>query len=499
MCQGALNMFARSLIIALLFAGCSHPATKIDTDLEESVGREPASDIFGGKVDPIGDGSPIDWRKNTMAAFCRENLRVGMAEASFDLSEKELQAQLKAGTLEIEDAPWMPSLYPDERSILANHNRQYFFKPPQGGFEGDHTTLELLNGIEDGSANDKKEWPKSVDAAIRKQDSLMKVKSGRDQDNDLKQAEKEFRPLCSYYSAWGWKDCVEALKKAIDMMTPIEDVSLFPLIKEVIADPVYGEAAMTLAKTIETKIVAGKVPSGNLLDDTVAAFEAHRISHDDAVERAFKLLAMYSTNGPNTSSFLERFISEANRKLYYGLGVVGTGIPLLTWRSQASGHAYAFPPSVHATCQNGKPYHFWLAAYLARETGRAMKNSAAGRQAAYLGEVGYQMKATTASRDPNRAFMNKMFEPGNNKIRMDLAWGAAGAAFGASTLDKDDGTTYDVDASLKEILESGFVFPAVSKDEAEKLWSGSGAKGFARWSVMFRPKLALKKVRVSAH
>ena len=514
-------MFVRSLILVPLFlAGCATvpsgaraPAAESDAvehalfEMAEGAGSEASVDVprsgaanGSGEVDPIGDGSPVDFRKKPLASFCRENSRVGMSEYAFDVKDDELQRQISANAIDFEDVmPWQASLYPDERVLKANHDRKFFLTGDgdgRGGFDPNDSVLTILDKISKGDlAASTKIWPKNVDAAIRAQEAKSSDRNLIDQQKDFEQASKAFVLLCAKYDFLNVYDCTKALRKVANLMKPVKDVTLFPLVKEIVADPVYARAAVTLAKIIQVRIEKTAYPKGNLYDDAVYAFRAHRLSDADAREHAFKLIALYSTNGANTPSFLEPFISEANRGLFYGLGVIGTGIPLLNWRTFSSGHPYAFPAKVRATCDNMKPYHFWMAAYLARETGRAVGDANAGRQAAYIAEFGYQMRAETAARDPNRPFTVRTFEPGNNKIRMDLAWGAAGAAFGASTLGIDGAATFDVDVSLRAMLDAADVKKPISEKEAQALWE-KGKPGYDRWTAIFHPKLGLQKVRV---
>jgi hypothetical protein len=517
-------MFVRSLIvIPFVLSGCAtvapHSRKPASVRTPETVEydrgvyelatlaadekTEKSAPDYTGTVDPIGDGSPVDWRRSPLGSFCRENFRVGMADYVFDIKETELQRQLANGTVDFADVmPWQVTLYPDERILRLNHERKFFLTGDgdgRGGFPETDSILTILGKVYGGSLDDsKKVWPKDATARIREQERLSSTASELDQKKDFDQASKAFILLCANYDLFNAVDCKNALGKVVDLMKPVKDVSLFPLVKEIVSDPVYAYTAITLAKIVEVRLENPAYPNGNLFDDAVYAFRAHGLSDAAAREHTFKLLALYSTNGANTASFLEPFISEANRGLFYGLGVIGTAIPLLDWRTFASGHPYAFPPSVHATCDNMKPYHFWMAAYLARETGRSVGDSAAGRQATYIAELGYQMRAETAARDPNRPFTVGTFEPGNNKIRMDLAWGAAGAAYGAASIDRPNPRlTFDVDASLTAMLNAAHVKKPLSATEASHLWDGYGSTGYLRWTRMFQPKLGLQKVRVT--
>jgi hypothetical protein len=271
-------------------------------------------------------------------------------------------------------------------------------------------------------------------------------------------------------------------------MHPIGDISLVPLIKEVTDDPIYSKAAITLARVVQMRIDQGGVTKSNFYEDGLSVFRTLKVDEKLLADHTFKLFAIYATNGPNTPYYISRFITDKTQNLYYGIGVISTGITVLNSRSMTTGHPYAYPAQVHSTCDNGKPYHFWMAAYLARRVAIETGDSEAGKIAAYLSEVGYQMRSLAGGRQPDRPFMAKTFDPGNNKIRMDLAWGGAGVNFGVSTLSKSK-KGFDVDAALKKMLGAAVVMEPLAWDKVSSLWSGTGYEGYDRWTDLFQPKV----------
>lgn len=433
-------------------------------------------------------------------AFCRENLRAGMSQFSYQMADKDLLSALSNGFCpETIEAPWRPSIYPDERSRLCNHNRQFYMAEnrPVSWHESEKIlrtgVSENLERVFKGSIIRTPDWPNDSGGWIELHPQFLKGPGRQELDSEIAEigGERLILAACASYSLFHTQKCTSAFKEILRVMHPVNEAYLFPVLVEVLSDRDYVSASMMLAMQIQSKIARGGVPAGDLFSDSVEMFR--KLGNDEArsTEKAFNLLAIYATHGPNTPGYIRDFITKSTSPLWYSLAAIGTGIPVLNSRSFHSGHPYSYPPGVTSTCDNGKPYHFWLSAFLARYSAKKTGDPFAAQMASYMAEVGYQMRSRTAGHDRTHAFTVSTFDPANNKIRMDLAWAAAGAHFGSESTHRDFTANYrpiDVDQAIRASLKLASGTAPLSSEDALKTWEGTGLRGYFKWDSLFHPK-----------
>jgi hypothetical protein len=430
----------------------------------------------------------------SLTAFCDSNSRFGQSQWAFQLTEPELQTRIAAAqdsSFLNRGSPWINSTYPNEWVRLKNHYGAWAADLPRDSNDPE-AVLKFLNTF---PASDHYAWSKNAKADLLRTEEWRADEEHLDQHQDLKKMIKLAPLLCADQGAITDSfACVDAIKKVVAVMAPVGDVTLFNLLKKIFLDVRYSNAAIHLATTIETKILLGGQPSGDLLTDAIASTRASGFG-SQSEDAAFEILAFYSSNGPNSAGYTHTWTSKENAGFYYGLTVLGTGITVLNSRSMSSGHPYSYPPSVASTCDNGKPYHFWMTAYLARLLTHDMAHPRSVRTAVYITSVGYQMMSTSSGRDPSLPYKLKSDAPQNQKIRMDLAYAAAGAEFGAlagsRTLKATESTTISVDQSLRNLLKNAAPLSALTEEEVQDLWSGTGISAYRRWMKIFNPIKAM--------
>jgi hypothetical protein len=431
----------------------------------------------------------ISSRAADLANFCDVTSRYGQSEWAFKLSEPELQAKIHARDASFLNSAtaWQGSTYPDEWVRLENHNGAFASGLPRGTdpkIEA-NSILKFLKGL---PSTDTYSWSLRAEQDFLQFRTWGSTDANRTQSTELDTLVKVAPLLCADQgSLIDAPSCVKAVKKVAQIFRPVSERSLFDLLKKILRDHRYAAASVKLAITIESKIQVGGIPQGDLLTDAIEATRAAGFgtASEDA---AFDLLAFYSTDGPNSAMYIQTWISRENAGLYYGTAVLGTGITVLNARSERSSHQYAYPPQVAARCDNGKPYHFWMAAYLARFITQQMGHPSAVRTAVYITSVGYQMLSKTNGRDPARAFKISSTAPENQKIRMDLAVAAAGAEFGAY---EKSAKIISIDRSLENLLSHAGKISGIDDQSAETLWSGTGIAGYHRWMQIFNPTQAM--------
>lgn len=425
-------------------------------------------------------------------AFCEENVRVGSAMADFEVSEDQLEtliqdhdesaARKKTHVI----SPWFGSLYPNEWLRFLNHERRLnYYSPdhlreyPSMGGDSSLTLLQYLQDLEHLDIN-RSRW--STSNAKRLSDEHADYEK-----RILKVSQNNARGACLLFSLGLARVCSESLFQFNQWMTPTQTaIHLFPLVEEKINDPVFASGALRAAIHVETRIEATEHglknrdddPTGDLLTDLTAGFREVTQTDDEALNGAFQLLALYSTHGPISHDFLRPLITRENYPLFYALSVIGTGMTVLNSKTALNLQQYSYPLAVHGGCDNGKPYHFWMAAYLARESLKKYGNPKAATLASYLAEAGYQFQTTTLGHVPGKWFTLPCRSIENDRIRLDLAWAAAGAYYGAT------GNEISADDVLTLSLKSIKCDPPISEAESKDLMRNQ-PEAFLRWNRLF--------------
>ncbi len=87
-------------------------------------------------------------------------------------------------------------------------------------------------------------------------------------------------------------------------------------------------------------------------------------------------------------------VPKEKQALISGLGYISTAMTYLDIKKSAQGNGlYSYPSSIQTSCDNSKPYHFWMSAFLARRVTQITQNPNAGVDAAFIAEKAYQFKS----------------------------------------------------------------------------------------------------------
>jgi len=286
--------------------------------------------------------------------------------------------------------------------------------------------------------------------------------------------------VCAYYQPYGAIHCYEELKSVMKVMMPEDNIIARDRIYEVLSRPGYQEPLSILALEYIEMIEQGLPLDGRRLDeDLLRALGSET--------KKWNVLAVLASRGANFYKLFE-YASKKDFRTIAALGVIASAS---LYFDSLSPNLFSFPRGVQVNCDSGKSYHFWMSAYLARRFG--------SKWAAYITDVGYQMKSKTEFRDPNRAFTEAWDSSANQKIRLDLAYSAAGAEYGEFEREKHLGEQapksdfyFDVDASLDRLETSSERLAPVSKADAADLWNDFGVPAFYRWNRIFHPEVGIQ-------
>jgi hypothetical protein len=322
-------------------------------------------------------------------------------------------------------------------------------------------------------------------------------------------SDKTLVPICAKYNVWQTSKCVEGLKWILKEMSPralqtgTGSVWLTYLsgIEKLLSSKKIALALQDAAVNLHRFIRSGQTPETDLYTLLESALLKQGLTKSEAIEAAILVLGVYSTRGPGIGNSLWPFTTST---LAIGvddlMSVIAVGSLVLDSRALNAGRPlFSYPPGVTSTVENSKPYHFWGAAFLAYEVAKQSKNAEVGTHAAWIAQLGYQMKSTTNGRDPTRAFGLNALSPENNKIRLDLAHAAAGAVFGAKmSTPSPIKKPINVDEVLRSLLMGSNNLKPVSQEEAQNLFSkNNGIGAFVRWNQIFAPDVGLKHAKRS--
>ncbi len=277
--------------------------------------------------------------------------------------------------------------------------------------------------------------------------------------------------FCTYFQPLASNQCYQALNQILQDMAPVQNITARKEIDEVLTDLSYQKPLTRLALEYISWIESGKkIGSRRLNEDLVRVL--------GSTEKAWKVLAVLSSRGANFYK-LFGFSSRQTFPTVAALGVIASSVLVFDWMGPEK---FSFPRGVKVNCDSGKSYHFWMAAYLSHRY--------QSKWASYLSSVAYQMRSKTEFRDPNRSFQIPVNSIANEKIRLDLAYAAAGAEFGNSV---SYGSRFDIDHKLDLLENAAEKIEPIDKNDASDYWAEAPLKAFYRWNRIFHPERAMQR------
>lgn len=206
-----------------------------------------------------------------------------------------------------------------------------------------------------------------------------------------------------------------------------------------------GELALHYLDLIEVGMKQGS-PSGlDVYADLISFFEKQGKSKSESEDLAFLYLGVYATRG---ASFLRDY--SFHPAATAAMVVLSNGISYLDKLAHAKGKAYAIPKQFRTTCHLGKPYHFWMAAFLSQYARRQGFSRLVSYYAPLVSGLAYDF----TMRSNNRYILNlfKIKTPYDNyatMTRLDNWSRAMGAHFG---MHKGKVIAHNADAYLESLF-----------------------------------------------
>jgi hypothetical protein len=216
-------------------------------------------------------------------------------------------------------------------------------------------------------------------------------------------------------------------------------------------DPRYSQALTALAIKLYPYVQLGVSAPGNFDDDLRAEFLGLGLSYAEADRMTWVYLGLYGSQGAflhdmrmGMSEIFSSFDVTASDFIILAVSYLDSLKPV--------GQLYSLPATIHSSCKLGKPYHFWMTAFLSREMAkkRDVKTSVEGPFLLGMDYVFYSRTNGRSNDGGGSEYVHQnLFSMKNNSARVDLSVHAVGAAFGASRAVP----SIDVDAFLRLSVE----------------------------------------------
>ena len=246
--------------------------------------------------------------------------------------------------------------------------------------------------------------------------------------------------------------CKESVKKAIEIMAPVTlrsnaNLAMMDSWIEVALDPMYAQAASSLAiKVIEKSRLPDDANSfGNLFDDATESFlNSGSPSLANAQTRALKLLGIFATRGVDILFLFyydwkfkdTAFMRPFHFSLFASLALIGSAINYLDLKTMESGHTYSYPTNIINHLSYAKPYHFWMAAFLAYRLNHEFNFSAMNSVDAVLRtSAAYELQANTRTKHQGQIYLadSNTVDPNNFyviEVQKNMVFNVVGALWG---------------------------------------------------------------------
>lgn len=290
-------------------------------------------------------------------------------------------------------------------------------------------------------------------------------------------------------------DCQRGLERVTEIMRVDQNgYSLRNVYVDLASESKYHDALVTAAMRLREKI-SSEDGSGNILTDLKTIFGQKGLTDQESDDLAWKVLGIFGSAGSNINKRADAFgLGGTNLSIHRALSSIGSAIPVLDAMAKKAGRRYALPAGINASCDQGKPYHFWMSAYLSRQLTREGISPDGAAAAVFTALKGYQMLSTTEGRDPARVYRVNEYDPYVNTMRMDFAYGAAGSFYGARAA---QGRIYenDIDQVIRSTFRSASESPRANEELARRYVESPSYRSYQIFNSIVMPDMTFRLSR----
>jgi hypothetical protein len=378
-------------------------------------------------------------------------------------------------------APWLLNSAPDLRAKeTASDVADWFAQQllTDHGFSGDLTTVFR--------AESTAVHPYSAEALEDHREIFDRIYASPP-DSAMASSREQIAQLCSVYR---FPRCAEALGHVMDVMnTHVEVSGNFWLsaadrLDEVLREPIYRRVLSKVALDMirsEDRIVGN--PFRSLYSDLMNGFRAAGSSAEEAQRQTFAVLAVYGARGASLQVMGSLFHSES-APVVAAMYVIFAHLGMVDARRYAQHMTpYSLPTGVQFNCNYGRPYHFWMSAYLAWKLGQDGFDKVSSSLAVHLAGVGYEFSMNAWGKAQYRIYLDEFFNPYNVNVQLNIAQNDAGASFGAR-LEKGQSpffTPLDIDAAISSEFHLARPLQEITPEDFAKAWGNPDRTQLFTW------------------
>lgn len=425
----------------------------------------------------------IAYLKSDTSDFCYRNmllryLSVNNRNKIDPLSLTTAQLEKEVDRVNIEENPWPMSLVSTpkakERAIalaIEEKSPEIVFAEPEKISDDRHEQARERLSIQGSSERIRAEVSKVTLAGACAADSLSSI-----------------------------YECTKALGIIKEEMTPKGQADIIDAKSwaRVLGSAKYDEGIRRASLKIAERLKKTDGGTGNVFEDLIGSFKDSGISEKDAENATWDVLGLIGNQGPSIghyASLLEKNKYSGRSQKANGLGFIASAMSYLDQKRVRAGRPmYSYPKGIQSTCDNSKPYHFWMSASLSRNLvlNHGISPQVAAR-ATYLAERGYQMRrglSADGTASKGKIVLNlPLYSPAHQVIRTDFAYGAAGAVYGSEIGKVEQSSkNISVDQALSSMMaDSGTERPGDS-------YFGDMVGEFSNWNTIFSPTSALQSI-----
>ncbi len=294
--------------------------------------------------------------------------------------------------------------------------------------------------------------------------------------------------------------CRSAFSDLVDEMQPSDGfgtlISLPSVWKEIGTDPRYikplAKFAVDLRKKVDLARTGRLSAVGDLFTDLKNEFISSGASVSDATDMTWKALAFYATRGASAMPYFAAADKE-NKAAFVSTALIASMISYLDGYSLKSGKLYSLPSTVQTSCDYTRPYHFWMAGYLARELLKKGFSKSASFKATHLSETVYEQFSTAYTKErPDEVAASTTHNFYNVETQKNILFNDAGAYSALSP-----GKQINLDTGFREMYSSAkqptsSVFQSLlgSVSDTLKNLTGFDLGTITKWNSIISPDSA---------
>jgi len=287
-------------------------------------------------------------------------------------------------------------------------------------------------------------------------------------DPQITQAKERLPAFCALYP---FLECRRSLLRQLELMeTRVVNGASFSLpsvADEIFGDPVYARGLVLTARRLQKRI-AQNSQEGDVFSDLESSFREAGDPPARATERAMKVLGFYGTRGASMG-LLAELNHPQSQPVFSALLYLSSAMSLLDLRT--AGNSYSHPRGFHSDCVYGRPYHFWMAAYLSWQ----LRRESFSRRAAYLSShitgMAYEVAGAVWGKDQSQIYLGPFFNFYSVNVKENVTFNDAGARFGTLLTGGEKRAsrpTINLDGWLGEIFADGEAMPSLSAGEIKE-------------------------------